>query len=155
MVLWSVGAAAAMVLAVLCGLMWSMDRRDRASLMLCVLGVATAGSAYVELGVMYATTPAEFGAWVRWYHLPLYPALIAQVLFKNDGTNLVPLEGGQLVEVGARVQLIDMQEQRVAEQVFFPDHRFVGALAPLGDGKRFVAQAHDGTLRIYSFDAPP
>jgi signal transduction histidine kinase len=80
-VLWSAASAAAMVLAVLCGLMWWMDRRDTASLMLCILGVSTAAAAYVELGLMHSRTPAEFGAWIRWYHLPLFPALVAQVLF--------------------------------------------------------------------------
>jgi|AraplaMF_Col_mMF_1032025.scaffolds.fasta_scaffold00121_49 signal transduction histidine kinase len=80
-VLWSAASAAAMVLAVLCGLMWWLDRRDTASLMLCILGAATALAAYIELGLMHAKTPAEFGAWIRWYHLPLFPALVAQVLF--------------------------------------------------------------------------
>src|SRR3569623_1705542 len=80
-VLWSAASAAAMVLAVLCGLMWWLDRRDTASLMLCILGVSTAVAAYVELGLMHSQTPAEIGAWIRWYHLPLFPALVAQVLF--------------------------------------------------------------------------
>jgi signal transduction histidine kinase len=80
-VIWSVGAAAGMVLAVLCGLMWLMDRRELAGLMLFVLGVATAFSAYAELGMMHSATPAEYGAWLRWYHLPIFFALIAQVLF--------------------------------------------------------------------------
>jgi len=80
-VLWSAASAAAMVLAVLCGLMWLMERRDTASLMLCVLGIATAVSAFLELSIMKSATPSEFGAWLRWYHLPVYVALIAQVLF--------------------------------------------------------------------------
>jgi signal transduction histidine kinase len=70
-----------MVLAVLCGLMWSMDRRDKASLMLCIFGASTAVAAYIELGLMHTRTPAEVGAWIRWYHLPIFPALVAQVLF--------------------------------------------------------------------------
>jgi hypothetical protein len=41
-ILWSVGSAVAMVLAILCGLMWLIDRRDVSNLMLCLLGVATA-----------------------------------------------------------------------------------------------------------------
>ncbi len=80
-VLWSIGSAAALVLAILCGLVWLLDRRERASLMLCILGAATVVSAYTELGLMHALTPAEYGAWARWYHLPLFPALVAQVLF--------------------------------------------------------------------------
>jgi signal transduction histidine kinase len=31
--------------------------------------------------MMHSLTPAEYGAWARWYHLPLFPALVAQVLF--------------------------------------------------------------------------
>jgi signal transduction histidine kinase len=80
-ILWSVAAAVALVLAVLCGLMWAMDRRNIASLMLCILGGLTAVSAYMEIGLMHSATPAEYGAWLRWYHLPIFPALIAQVLF--------------------------------------------------------------------------
>jgi signal transduction histidine kinase len=80
-ILWSIGSAAAMVLAVLCGLVWLTDRRQRASLMLCILGAATAVTAYTDLGLMNSVTSAEYGAWLRWYHLPLFPALIAQVLF--------------------------------------------------------------------------
>jgi signal transduction histidine kinase len=80
-ILWSAAAAAAMVLAVLCGLMWLMDRRDTASLMLCILGISTAAAAYFELGLMQSATAEAFGAWIRWYHLPIFAALVAQVLF--------------------------------------------------------------------------
>ncbi|HYD07335.1 MAG TPA: ATP-binding protein [Reyranella sp.] len=80
-ILWSVGSAVAMVLAVLCGLMWLIDRRDSGSLMLCLLGIATALSAYAELGIMKSATPEAYGAWLRWYHLPVYVALVTQVLF--------------------------------------------------------------------------
>jgi signal transduction histidine kinase len=79
--LWSVSAASAMVLAILCGLMWLVERREVAGLMLCLLGVATAASAYCELGMMHSATPADYGAWLRWYHLPIFLALIAQILF--------------------------------------------------------------------------
>lgn len=49
--------------------------------MLCLFGVATAASAYIELGMLRSATPAEYGEWLRWYHLPIFLALIAQVLF--------------------------------------------------------------------------
>ncbi len=81
LVLWSVGAGAAGVLAVLCGLMWLSERRETANLMLCLLGIATAVSAYAELGMMHSTTPEALGAWLRWYHLPIFLALVAQVVF--------------------------------------------------------------------------
>jgi two-component system, LuxR family, sensor kinase FixL len=79
--LWSFGAAIAATLAVVCGLVWLIERRDLASLMLCILGVATAASAYAELGMMHSATPGEYGAWLRGYHLPVFLALMAQLLF--------------------------------------------------------------------------
>ncbi|HWA48200.1 MAG TPA: ATP-binding protein [Dongiaceae bacterium] len=79
--LWSLGAAVAITLAVLCGLMWLGERRALSHLMLCLLGVATAAAAYIELGMMRSTDPAAFGAWLRWYHLPIFVGLLAQVLF--------------------------------------------------------------------------
>jgi signal transduction histidine kinase len=80
-VIWSFSAAAAMTLAVLCGLMWASQRRDYASLALCLLGVATAAAAYVELGMMSSATTDEFSLWLRWYHVPLFLGILAQVLF--------------------------------------------------------------------------
>ena len=80
-ILWSIGAAVAITLAVVCGLVWLIERRDLASLMLCILGVATAASAYGELGMMHSATAAEYGEWLRWYYLPVFVALVAMLLF--------------------------------------------------------------------------
>lgn len=79
--LWSLSAAVAITLAVLCALVWLIERQDLASLMLCILGVATAASAYAELGMMHSVTPGEYGEWLRWYHVPIFLALMAQLLF--------------------------------------------------------------------------
>jgi signal transduction histidine kinase len=70
-----------MTLAVVCGLVWLIERRDLASLMLCILGTATAASAFAELGLMHSVTPGDYGVWLRWYHLPVFLALMAQLLF--------------------------------------------------------------------------
>ena len=80
-ILWSIGAAVAITLAVVCGLVWLIERRDRASLMLCVLGFATAASAYGELGMLHSATPGEYEQWLRWYYLPVFIALAAMLLF--------------------------------------------------------------------------
>lgn len=80
-ILWSLGAAVAVSLAVVCGLVWLIERQDFANLMLCVLGVATAASAYAELAMMYSATAAEYGEWLRLYHLPIFLGLMAQLLF--------------------------------------------------------------------------
>jgi signal transduction histidine kinase len=80
-ILWSAGGSVAFTLGVVCGLVWFIDRRDPTSLMLCILGVATAVSAYCELGMLHAATVAEYEAWLRWYYLPVFVALAAMLLF--------------------------------------------------------------------------
>lgn len=80
-ILWSTGAATALTLAAVCGLVWLIERRDFASVMLCILGVATAASGYGELGMMHSATPAEYGEWLRWYYPWVSLALVAMLLF--------------------------------------------------------------------------
>src|SRR5690242_13494881 len=80
-VLWLLCAALAMALAGTCGTVWLVERRDRASLMLCILGVTAAVSACLELGMMQSATAAEYGKWLRWYHVPVFLTLVGQLLF--------------------------------------------------------------------------
>src|SRR6185436_6817019 len=80
-ILWSVGGIVAIALATLCGWLWLIERRDRASLMLCLLGIAAAGSGYVELGYMHSVSAAEFAAWQHWIQVPVYLGFMAVVLF--------------------------------------------------------------------------
>jgi hypothetical protein len=70
-----------MVLAAVCGWVWLIERRDLATLMLCTVGIATAAAGYAELGLMHSATVAEYGEWLRWYHVPIFFAVIAQLLF--------------------------------------------------------------------------
>jgi len=79
--LWSVNAAIALMLAVVCALIWFVDRRDMAKLMFCVLALATAAATPFELGMMQAATAAEMGLQLRWYHLPIFFTIIGQLLF--------------------------------------------------------------------------
>ena len=80
-VLWSMEAGAAFTLCASYGLVWFADRRNLANLMFCVLAVAVAGVACAEVGTMHAATVAEYAAWIRWVHLSVFVALIAQLLF--------------------------------------------------------------------------
>ena len=80
-ILWASGAAAALVLAAVFGFVWLGDRRELSSLMLCLLGVGVATYVYCDLGLMRSTTPAEFGAWHRWNHVPAFLVVAGQVLF--------------------------------------------------------------------------
>jgi len=79
--LWSVNAAIAIILAVVCVLVWFVDRRDSAKLMFCILALATAAATPFELGMMRASTATEMAEQLRWYHLPIFFSLIGQMLF--------------------------------------------------------------------------
>jgi signal transduction histidine kinase len=79
--LWTLAEGFAIALAAVCGLVWLIERRDPASLMLCILGIATAAAAYAELGMMHSATVAEYVGWLRWYSAPIILALVSQLLF--------------------------------------------------------------------------
>ncbi len=79
--LWSLNAALALMFAAVCALAWLVDRRDVAKLMFCVIAVATAIATPFELGMMNASTPAELGEILRWYHVPIFFTLVGQMLF--------------------------------------------------------------------------
>ena len=79
--LWSMQAAAALMLAVLYALVWSTDRRDLANLMVCVVAVAMAVTARDEVGMMHAATVTEYAVWASRLYLPLFFAFVGQLLF--------------------------------------------------------------------------
>jgi signal transduction histidine kinase len=97
-ILWASGAAFAFALAAVFGWVWLGDRRELAGLMLSLLGVGVATYAYCDLGLMRSTTPAEFGEWHRWNHIPAFLVLAGQVLFVRTylGTGRVWLIGAIL-----------------------------------------------------------
>jgi len=80
-ILWSLCGIAGIALAAVCGWLGLTERRDRASLMLCFLGVAAAGSSYFELGFMHSATAAEYAELQRWSHVPIFLGFISLVLF--------------------------------------------------------------------------
>jgi signal transduction histidine kinase len=73
--LWSLSAAFALMLAMVATLAWLSEPRNRIALVLGVVGLAAAASAYIELRMMHSATPAEYGHWLRWYNLSVYCAL--------------------------------------------------------------------------------
>jgi signal transduction histidine kinase len=74
-------AAVALTVAVLYGVVWTVDRRNLAYLALCVVAIAMASVARVEVGMMHAATVAEYGDWARLCYLPVFFGLVGQVLF--------------------------------------------------------------------------
>jgi len=80
-ILWSMGAAAALTLALVYGGAWLLNRRLLPNLLFALVAIATALCARTELGMMHSTTPAEFGEWMRWYHIGVFLNYVGIILF--------------------------------------------------------------------------
>ncbi|MFL6567460.1 MAG: sensor histidine kinase [Burkholderiales bacterium] len=80
-ILWAAVAGAALAIAALHGLLWLLDRRGLASLAVCAVAIGVAGLSITELGMMYSRSPAEYGDWVWWFHLPNFLAVVGLVAF--------------------------------------------------------------------------
>jgi PAS domain S-box-containing protein len=80
-ILWSMAAAAALLLGVVHVLVWINDRQARASLAFSFLALSVIAVAATELGMMYAPSPDEWGRWVRWCHLPLFFLIVGTFVF--------------------------------------------------------------------------
>lgn len=79
--LWSMEAAAALTLAVLYFVVWSIERRNLANLTVCFVAIAMAGLARCEVGMMHAANTVEYGEWARLAYLPVSVVLVGQMLF--------------------------------------------------------------------------
>ena len=80
-VLWSMAAAAALTLGLVHALVWAYDRRALANLTFSMIALAMACMAPIELRLMHAVTPQEYGMWVRWLQVPVFLAITGLVLF--------------------------------------------------------------------------
>jgi len=69
-VIWSIGAGACLILALIQFVVWWKDRASRANLVFSVLAIAVAIFAILELAMMRAETPEQFGRVLRWMHVP-------------------------------------------------------------------------------------
>ena len=80
-VLWSGVAGAALTMAGAHGALWILDRSRLANLAFSVVALAVAGLSVAELGMMHSASAPEYGAWVRWFHLPNFFAVVGLVAF--------------------------------------------------------------------------
>ena len=80
-VIWSMIAAACLTLAAAHLLVWFRKHTAWANLLFSVTVIATAGLAACELWVMRAQTPEEFGAALRWAHVPYWVIVVSLVGF--------------------------------------------------------------------------
>ena len=73
--------AVSLTLAGINFLVWIFDRKNLSSLLFAITATAVPLLAVTELGMMYSTTPAQYGEWVRWCHPPLFCTMVGMVLF--------------------------------------------------------------------------
>jgi signal transduction histidine kinase len=73
---WSMGAAAAAMLAAVCGLAWRGERRDMWRPVFLLIAVGVVAGMRCEVGMMHASTAAEYGQWLRWYHAPVFCVIL-------------------------------------------------------------------------------
>jgi len=80
-IIWSMAAAACLTLAGVHLVVWARDRRARVNLLFAVTATLVAAFALMVMRLMDAETPAEYGVWHRWVHVPIGLASIALVGF--------------------------------------------------------------------------
>jgi two-component system sensor kinase FixL len=80
-ILWSSCATAALLLALLHGLAWIYDRRAYANLAFAIAGVSLCAGAAIELGVLRADTPEQWGALLWWEQFAVFGAVVGIALF--------------------------------------------------------------------------
>lgn len=80
-IIWSMTAAASLTLAGVHGFAWLRKRRQMASLMFCIMAVATAGMAGCELWTMQQRDMESYAHALQWYNLMRWIVTLALVGF--------------------------------------------------------------------------
>ena len=75
------GAGACLTLALMHLVVWWKDRTARANLVFSVMAIAVAAFAALELALMRAETPEQFGVAVRWMHVPAWVIVASLIGF--------------------------------------------------------------------------
>jgi len=79
--LWSAIIAVSLTLAGINVLVWIFDRKRRSNLLFAIVAIAAASVAPMELGMMYAKTPAVYAELMRWNNVPAFFMITGTVLF--------------------------------------------------------------------------
>src|SRR6266700_677435 len=80
-IIWSMGSAACLLLALMHIVVWWKDRKARANLAFSVMAIAVAAFAVLELALMRAETPEQFGVTVRWMHVAAWVIVASLIGF--------------------------------------------------------------------------
>jgi len=75
------GSGACLTLALIHVVVWWKDRTARTNLVFSVMAIAVAAFAALELAMMRAQTPEQFGIAVRWVHVPVWVIVVSLVIF--------------------------------------------------------------------------
>ena len=80
-VVWSVISAAAFLLGLMQFTRWAADRRSSVDLTFSIVAFAFVAVAVAELHTMYAQSPSEWAALVKFIHLPMAVLIVGTVIF--------------------------------------------------------------------------
>jgi PAS domain S-box-containing protein len=80
-VIWSIGSGGCLTLALIYFVVWWKNRGARANLAFSVMAIAVAAFAALELALMRAQTPEQFGTVARWIHVPAWLIIASLVAF--------------------------------------------------------------------------
>ena len=80
-VIWAMIVSACLTLSGVHVLVWLRQRGELANLMFALLAAGTAGMAACELSMMHARTPEEYSTLLRWFHVPVWVAVVSLVGF--------------------------------------------------------------------------
>src|SRR5258705_13402746 len=80
-VIWSIGSGGCLTLTVIYFAVWWNNRAERANLVFALLAIAVASFAALELALMRAETPEQFGTIARWIHVPAWVIVASLVAF--------------------------------------------------------------------------
>ncbi len=97
-IIWSMIASVSFTLATIYLLIWFRERRSWAYLCFFVLAAGVIGMSAGEFGAMYAKSPAEYGAAIRWGHFAFGSIVVGSLGFVHFyfGTGKVWLLGAAL-----------------------------------------------------------
>src|SRR5213592_2437110 len=79
--IWCMCGGACLMLALMHLVVWWKDRTARANLVFSVMAIAAAAFAVLELALMRAETPEQFGLAIRWMHVPAWVIIVSLVGF--------------------------------------------------------------------------
>src|SRR5438876_1433208 len=79
--IWCMCGGACLMLALMHVVVWWKDRTARANLVFSVMAIAVAAFAVLELALMRAETPEQFGLAIRWMHVPAWVIIVSLVWF--------------------------------------------------------------------------